>query len=72
MDKDLLDAVLALAREVGAWQCSHFRRPRSDTGQKADKEFVSGIDVESEDRLREGLARLLPGTGFHGEERGGA
>lgn len=60
-----------MAREVGAFQLKHFRRlPGSAGDEKALRETVSFVDVESEKMLSRGLLPLVGGAGFYGEESG--
>lgn len=67
----LADAVAALCREVGRAQLAAFRGPALAPGtRKPDGSLRSGLDLASEQRLRAGLARLLPEAGFIGEETG--
>ena len=70
-DFHLLNAVINLTREVGHYQLQQFRRLSPGGGsEKEEREFVSTVDVNSEERLKEGLSRLLPEAGFYGEETG--
>ena len=59
----------ALIREVGAWiqqQRQNFQATSVET--KSLNALVSYVDREAEERLVTGLAALLPGCGFLGEE----
>ncbi|MFO7576799.1 MAG: inositol monophosphatase family protein [Pelovirga sp.] len=68
---DLLAAVLTLVEQTGTFQLEHFRTFAAGAGsEKQARELVSAVDVESEQRLIEGLGRLLPEAGFYGEESG--
>ncbi|PLY03298.1 MAG: inositol monophosphatase [Desulfuromonas sp.] len=70
-DKQLLTEVCALVQEVGAYQLRCFRTLPSHHGdEKAAREFVSEVDIRSEERLICGLQRLLPEAGFYAEESG--
>ncbi len=63
--------VIALVREVGAFQLQYFRNIEdSKINKKGSKETVSFLDVESEKLLKKGLQKLLPEAGFFGEELG--
>ncbi len=65
----LLLAITPRVEAVGRYQLEHFRSRGPGGGdEKAAREFVSEIDVESENRLKEDLLRLLPSAGFFGEE----
>jgi len=65
----LLDSIFALVAEVGAFQISEWRkRPAGWADEKAAKDLVSFVDVESELRLASPLLGLLPGSAFYGEE----
>lgn len=71
MSWSIVDQIDALLDEVSAYQCSRFRRVtvhHADT--KAAKEFVSEVDIRSEERLAAGLHHILPEAGFFGEETG--
>ncbi|MBN1957929.1 MAG: inositol monophosphatase [Desulfuromonadales bacterium] len=71
VDSSALSAVCALVRQVGNYQLGHFRTLPSTYGdEKQPREYVSEIDLESEERLRSGLQKILPGAGFYGEESG--
>lgn len=70
-DSSALSAVCALVRQVGSYQLAHFRtRPSTHGDEKQPREYVSEVDLESEEQLRYGLRKILPGTGFYGEESG--
>lgn len=72
----LLGKVRAIVAEVGAFQLSEWRqRPaRPSEGEaswieeKAAKDLVSFVDIESELRLSRALKSLVPGSAFYGEE----
>lgn len=67
----LTDAVLALCRQVGETQQAAFRRARPGSGEhKPDGSLSVALERDSEERLRSGLAALLPEAGFLGEESG--
>jgi myo-inositol-1(or 4)-monophosphatase len=69
----LADAVTTLCREVGRDQLAAFRGAVADRGTcKPDGSLRSALDLASEQRLRTGLARLLPEAGFVGEETSAA
>ncbi len=70
-DTHLLNAVINLSREVGRYQLQQFRQLSPGGGnEKEEREFVSVVDMNSEEMLKEGLVRLLPEAGFYGEETG--
>ena len=70
-DTHLLHAVSELSRAVGHYQLQQFRRLNPGGGnEKEEREFVSAVDTNSEEMLKEGLSRLLPEAGFYGEETG--
>ncbi|MBM3938263.1 MAG: inositol monophosphatase, partial [Sphingomonadales bacterium] len=65
----MLDAVEALCAEVGAFQMQHWQSVKSqDIVDKGLNQLVSFVDKESEQRLMDGLAQILPGSSFIGEE----
>lgn len=58
-----------LCREAGAFQMRHFREHPPGWGdEKAAKNYVSHIDIESERMLKDGLYAICPEAGFYGEE----
>jgi myo-inositol-1(or 4)-monophosphatase len=62
-------AVCKLCEETGAFIMEEGRRfTQEDIREKSHANFVTYVDVESEQRLKEGLARLIPGCGFIAEE----
>jgi myo-inositol-1(or 4)-monophosphatase len=67
----LLHHVEKQVQQVAAYQMDNFRKlpPGSGTAKIA-REYVSEIDLTSERMLIDGLAKLLPEAGFHGEESG--
>ncbi|MFO7765441.1 MAG: inositol monophosphatase family protein [Pelovirga sp.] len=70
-DTSLLSAVIELSRTVGNYQLEQFRQSSPGSGkEKEEREFVSAVDTNSEEMLKEGLLRLLPEAGFYGEETG--
>jgi myo-inositol-1(or 4)-monophosphatase len=67
----LLELAAAAMEEVGAFQLSEWRKRSPGWGdEKAAKELVSFVDIESERRLAESLVSACPGAGFYGEEGG--
>ncbi len=65
----LLDDVRSIVAEVGLFQLSEWRkRPAGWADEKAAKDLVSFVDVESERLLASAFAALLPGSAFYGEE----
>jgi myo-inositol-1(or 4)-monophosphatase len=65
----ILEKVKTLVRHTGVYQLSHFRRLDHGSGdEKAEREFVSHVDLESEELLKNGLAQILPEAGIFGEE----
>ncbi len=70
-DRTLLAAVIDLVRATGDYQLSRFRQlPPGGGEEKLAREFVSEVDLHSEQMLLEGLQKLLPEAGFYGEETG--
>jgi myo-inositol-1(or 4)-monophosphatase len=69
--KDTIAAIVRLIEETGLFQISHFRRQPIGFGEeKALRELVSFVDIESEKMLSKGLSQILPEAGFYGEESG--
>jgi myo-inositol-1(or 4)-monophosphatase len=67
--KNLTDSVISLVKNVGDYVRSERDRIQtSDIEVKGIGDFVSHADREAENRLREGLQSLLPGSSFMGEE----
>ncbi len=70
-DQQLLNNVTKLATEVGRYQMSCFRTlPPGAGDEKVAREFVSEVDLRSEEMLIKGLRQLLPEAGFYAEETG--
>ncbi len=70
-DPQLLSHVLDLTRRVGHYQMSRFRSlPPGGGEEKLAREFVSEVDLHSEQLLIAGLQKLLPEAGCYGEETG--
>lgn len=66
-----IEHIRAVCREAGDFQMQHFRtHPPGSGDEKADKQYVSWIDVESEKILQAGLHEICPEAGFYGEETG--
>lgn len=71
VNQQLLDQVILLTRQTGRYQLSRFRSlPPGGGEEKVAREFVSEVDLHSEQMLIEGLQQLLPEAGFYGEETG--
>ena len=71
IDPKLLDAVSNLVTTVGQYQSQCFRSLSTIGGQEKEaREFVSEVDLNSEEMLITGLQKLLPDAGFYGEETG--
>jgi myo-inositol-1(or 4)-monophosphatase len=66
----LRDAALAASLAGGAIVAEHFGKAR-DIREKAPGDWVSAVDVASEQAIKETLERLAPGIAFFGEETGG-
>ncbi len=66
----LLDSVIDLVKQVGHYQSGCFRKPDLNGTEKITREYVSEIDLNSEEMLKSGLSMLLPEAGFYGEETG--
>jgi len=71
LDQQLIDLCVAVVQQTAEFQMKYFRAmPAEATDIKAVRETVSFVDVESEKILLEGLAPLVEGAGFYGEETG--
>lgn len=71
IDQQLLKAVTSIVNEVGNYQLDCFRSiPPGGGEEKIAREFVSEVDLKSEQMLIEGLQKLVPEAGFFGEETG--
>ena len=67
----LLEPLQQLVTQVGSYQVSAFRKHPPGWGSEKDvREYVSEVDIHSEELLKEGLQKLLPEAGFYGEETG--
>jgi myo-inositol-1(or 4)-monophosphatase len=65
----LLPSLRGIMSEVGAFQLSEWRKRGAGWAkEKAVKDLVSFVDLESEKRLATVLKDLLPGAAFYGEE----
>ena len=72
----LLAPLRSIVAEVGAFQLAEWRRrpPGPEGGgppwvhEKAAKDLVSFVDIESERRLASALSSLVAGSAFYGEE----
>lgn len=70
-EQKLLDAAFRLVTKVGQYQSERFRTLPSIGGEeKLAREFVSEVDLTSEQMLIAGLQKLVPEAGFYGEETG--
>lgn len=64
-----LTGVELLCKEVGEFQMRHWQSVKSkDIADKGLNQLVSFVDKESEQLLMQGLAKILPGSCFIGEE----
>lgn len=71
LEPALLAQVEMLLRETGRYQLSEFRhQPPGGGDEKTAREFVSEVDINSEQMLIKGLKKLIPEAGFYGEETG--
>jgi len=71
VDQSLLAQVINLTQTTGHYQLSRFRSlPAGGGEEKLAREFVSEVDLISEQMLIDGLQLLLPEAGFFGEESG--
>ena len=61
----------AAARLGGAVVAEHFGRLAAGVHSKAPGDYVSEVDLDSEETIREALERDAPGIPFFGEEGGG-
>ncbi len=69
MDKSLTEAVAKLAEEVGNYIKGEQKKFKSSSVEiKSLNSLVSYVDRTAEEKLVEGLAKLLPGVGFITEE----
>lgn len=67
----LLKHVIGLTEQVAGYQMEKFRTlPPGSGDEKMIRELVSEVDLTSEQMLIDGLSKLLPEAGFHGEETG--
>jgi myo-inositol-1(or 4)-monophosphatase len=67
--ESILDDVARLMAKVGAYQLSEWRRrPPGWGSEKSSREWVSHVDLRSQDLLRDGLSRIVPEAAFIGEE----
>ena len=67
----ILPKCLEVVARAAAFQLQHFRSmPAGSDDQKAAREMVSFVDVETEKILFDGLMPLVDGAGFFGEESG--
>ncbi|MFD2159912.1 inositol monophosphatase family protein [Rubritalea tangerina] len=67
----ILPRCLEIIAKAAAFQLEHFRSmPAGADDQKAAREMVSFVDVETEKILLDGLLPLVDGAGFFGEESG--
>ena len=70
-NQNLLEQVHQLVITIGAYQVSSFRQQPPGWGdEKEVREFVSEVDIHSEELLIEGLKKLVPDAGSYGEECG--
>lgn len=70
-DQSLLEGAINLVKQVGHYQVESFRSYDVISGaEKLAREFVSEVDVKSEEMLIDGLRKLLPAAGFYAEESG--
>ncbi len=69
-----LHVACAVARESGALARRHFeRRPEAlQIGFKGHQDYLSAIDSEVEQLIRDRFAELFPADSFYGEEGGGS
>jgi myo-inositol-1(or 4)-monophosphatase len=66
---DWIEEIQKLCEAAGVFQLKHFRAHSAGWGDEKDiKQYVSWIDVESENILQEGLHAICPEAGFYGEE----
>ena len=64
-----LQQVVALCKEVGDFQLKHWQQVKAEEiADKGLNQLVSFVDKESEQKLMQGLAEILPGSCFIGEE----
>lgn len=71
VDQKLLTQTIELTRKTGQYQLSRFRTLPAGAGEeKVAYEFVSEVDLHSEQMLIAGLHKMLPDAGFYGEETG--
>jgi myo-inositol-1(or 4)-monophosphatase len=67
----LVDVAEAAARLGGGVVAGHFGRLTAGVHSKAPGDYVSEVDLRSEQTIRESLDRDAPGIPFFGEEGGG-
>ncbi|AEJ18362.1 inositol monophosphatase family protein [Gracilinema caldarium] len=69
MNTSLLQAMVVAAKAAGSFQMSEFRCRGPGWGDtKAAHDFVSFVDVESEQHIKTILHKTLPEAAFYGEE----
>jgi len=70
-NSSLLENVISLSQRVAEYQMEKFRTlPAGRGDEKMARELVSAVDLTSEQMLIDGLSKILPEAGFHGEETG--
>ncbi len=67
--ESILEAARSILLQVGTYQKRLFRAEKPGKGtEKLEHEFVSAVDIKSEEKIRKGLSHLFPEAGFYGEE----
>jgi myo-inositol-1(or 4)-monophosphatase len=67
--EEIVSAVIKTVKNVGRYQLSYFRSPETGRGnRKSGKEFVSQVDIRSEEMLFGALSEIIPESDFFGEE----
>lgn len=63
--------IKAIAERAGGFQMEHFRRLRPQSAKEKDShEWVSEIDIKTEEMIKGSLLELWDQAGFYGEESG--
>ncbi len=67
MENPIFRTVARHVHRVGGFQLERFRKSGNGR-EKSRKQYVSEIDIRSEEMLKRSLTRILPAASFYGEE----